>query len=86
MSSLATAPQVLSAVACEAIQGLTASPKTLNPWLFYDEVGSRLFEQITTLPEYYLTRTERAIFAAHSDDILAHASGGQRLTLLELGA
>jgi dimethylhistidine N-methyltransferase len=86
MSSLATAPQVLSAVACEAIQGLAASPKTLSPWLFYDEAGSHLFEQITALPEYYLTRTERAIFAAHADDILAHAAAGQQLTLLELGA
>ena len=59
------------AVLTEALAGLTAHPqKTLPPWLFYDQRGSALFEQITTLPEYYLTRTERALFAAHSADIL----------------
>jgi dimethylhistidine N-methyltransferase len=59
------------AVLNEALSGLTAAPqKTLPPWLFYDELGSQLFEQITELPEYYLTRTERALFAAHADDIL----------------
>jgi dimethylhistidine N-methyltransferase len=58
------------AVACEARKGLTSRPKTLSPWLFYDEAGSQLFEQITMLPEYYLTRTERDLFAAHSAEIL----------------
>jgi L-histidine N-alpha-methyltransferase len=86
MSSLATAPEITSAVASEAILGLTASPKTLTPWLFYDEAGSHLFEQITTLPEYYLTRTERGILAAHADEILIQAAGDARLTLVELGA
>ena len=86
MSSLAIASEVVHAVACEAIQGLTAEPKTLSPWLFYDEAGSHLFEQITALPEYYLTRAERSIFADHADEILAHAAGGKRLTLIELGA
>lgn len=76
------------AVATEARAGLTAHPRTLSPWLFYDEAGSRLFEAITELPEYYLTRTERDIFAAHADEILREAASGgkQRLTLIELGA
>jgi L-histidine Nalpha-methyltransferase len=78
------------AVSREARVGLTATPKTLAPWLFYDEAGSRLFEQITELPEYYLTRTERSIFAAHADEILSEAARGQgpagKLTLIELGA
>lgn len=78
------------AVAHEARAGLTASPKTLSPWLFYDETGSHLFEEITDLPEYYLTRTERSIFAAHADEILREAARGQgpagKLTLIELGA
>ena len=61
------------------------------PWLFYDHVGSRLFEQITELPEYYLTRTERAIFAAHSEEMIASAAGAAegelaRLRIAELGA
>jgi L-histidine Nalpha-methyltransferase len=58
------------AVLNEALSGLTGTPKTLSPWLFYDERGSQLFEAITDLPEYYLTRTERALFATHADDIL----------------
>jgi L-histidine N-alpha-methyltransferase len=74
------------AVLTEALSGLTSSPKTLSPWLFYDERGSQLFEQITALPEYYLTRTERAILSAHAEEILETASQGSRLTLIELGA
>ena len=57
------------AVAAEARHGLTSTPKSLAPWLFYDEAGSRLFEQITALPEYYLTRAERDIFTAHAGEI-----------------
>ncbi len=95
MSTLLTAPDVigisalLQAIAHEAKHGLTATPKTLSPWLFYDEAGSHLFEQITELPEYYLTRTERGIFTAHADEILRTAGGGENastLTLIELGA
>jgi L-histidine Nalpha-methyltransferase len=76
------------AVATEVRAGLTSSPRTLAPWLFYDEAGSQLFEAITELPEYYLTRTEREIFSAHADEILREAAGEgkQRLTLIELGA
>jgi L-histidine N-alpha-methyltransferase len=74
------------AVAEAAYAGLTATAKWLTPWLFYDERGSELFERITELPEYYLTRTERALFVAHADEIIAAASGGERLTLAELGA
>ena len=66
----ATPLSVNEAVLNEALSGLTATPKTLSPWLFYDQRGSDLFEQITDLPEYYLTRTERALFATHADDIL----------------
>ena len=71
MSSIALEPVVNEAVAAEAFRGLTSAPKTLAPWLFYDEAGSRLFEQITALPEYYLTRTERSIFTAHADEIFS---------------
>jgi len=68
--------------------GLTASRKWLPPWLFYDEAGSRLFDEITERPEYYLTRTERDIFAAHGAEMLSHAAGGSsgRLRITELGA
>jgi len=72
------------AVADEARRGLTSTPKTLSPWLFYDEPGSRLFEQITALPEYYLTRTERDLFHAHADQIFLSLIAN--LTIAELGA
>ena len=58
-------------VADAARRGLTSTPKSLPPWLFYDAPGSRLFEQITTLPEYYLTRTERDLFSAHAAEIFS---------------
>lgn len=52
----ATDPSVIAA----ALAGLRAPRKTLPPWLFYDAEGCRLFYRITELPEYYLTRAERA--------------------------
>jgi L-histidine N-alpha-methyltransferase len=76
----------------EVYRGLTARPRTLSPWLFYDQQGSELFEQITELDEYYVTRTERSIFASQADAIIAEAAaptahGMQRdLTMIELGA
>ena len=49
--------------------GLTAAPKMLPPVYFYDERGSKLFDAITRLPEYYPTRSERSILDAHAKDI-----------------
>ena len=73
------------AILSEALAGLNAVPqKTLPPWLFYDQRGSQLFEQITGLPEYYLTRTERALLAAHAHDILLEFVSP--VTIAELGA
>jgi L-histidine Nalpha-methyltransferase len=66
--------------------GLASAPRCLPPWLFYDEAGSRLFEEITDLPEYYLTRTERSILAAHAGDIVARAAAGESLRIAELGS
>ena len=56
--------------------------------MFYDAEGSRLFERITTLPQYYPTRTERAILAANADAIVTRAHGDRSLPLriVELGA
>lgn len=75
-----------TALGSEVYRGLTARPKALSPWLFYDARGSELFEQITELPEYYPTRTERSILSAHADQIVAAAAGCERLTMIELGA
>ncbi len=90
-----------SAVAAAVSTGLSAKRKWLPAWLFYDAQGSRLFERITQLPEYYLTRTERAIFTGYADGIIAAAlaayqramddgnvqpDGSGKLRVLELGA
>ena len=76
--------EAVSPVAAAVCTGLTATPRTLPPWLFYDEAGSQLFKQITALPEYYLTRTERAIFERHADDIFLDLVSP--VTIAELGA
>jgi L-histidine N-alpha-methyltransferase len=65
-------------VAVAVRDGLSSNPKRLPPWLFYDEAGSGLFNQITELPEYYLTRTERAIFAVDAGAMIARAAAGDR--------
>ncbi|AXC09573.1 Dimethylhistidine N-methyltransferase [Acidisarcina polymorpha] len=67
------------------LRGLSGRPRSLSPWLFYDDEGSRLFEAITELPEYYVTRAEREILTSHADEIIAGAGSGD-LTIYELGA
>ena len=61
-------------------------PKWLPSWLFYDAAGSRLFDEITRIPEYYVTRTERGILSKHAAEIVARAAGNQILRVVELGA
>jgi L-histidine N-alpha-methyltransferase len=63
--------------------GLTAAQKWLPPKWFYDARGSELFEEITTLPEYYPTRCEREILAREAAEI-ARITGAH--TLVELGS
>jgi len=72
----------------EVRRGLIRRPRSLSPWMFYDAEGSRLFERITTLPEYYPTRTERDILAKHAEAIVAaaHSDRSSPLRLVELGA
>jgi len=67
-------------------EGLMLSAKKLPPWLFYDEAGSLLFEQITALPEYYLTRIERELLTEYAGDMIEAAAAGERVRLVELGA
>jgi L-histidine Nalpha-methyltransferase len=63
--------------------GLTSRPKELPPVYFYDERGSRLFDEITRLPEYYPTRSERSILDAHAKEMVLHAEAD---VLVEIGA
>ncbi|MGE0331223.1 MAG: L-histidine N(alpha)-methyltransferase [Ramlibacter sp.] len=72
------------AVRAELLQGLRAPQAHTSPKYLYDALGSRLFEAITELPEYYPTRTEAAIFSAHGAAMAACAPSGA--TLIDLGA
>ena len=68
----------------EIVRGLQSRPAQAAPKYFYDKLGSHLFEAITELPEYYPTRTEAAIFAAHGAAMAQHIGAGA--TLVDLGA
>jgi L-histidine N-alpha-methyltransferase len=68
----------------ELAGGLLATPARTSPKYLYDPLGSRLFDAITELPEYYPTRTEAALLAAHGAAIAAEVPQGA--TLVDLGA
>lgn len=61
----------LEEMARDVREGLGSRPRTLPPKYFYDARGSRLFERITELPEYYQTRTERALLERIAPDLVA---------------
>jgi L-histidine N-alpha-methyltransferase len=72
-----------AALEADVRSGLASTPKSIPPVWFYDEEGSRLFELITSLPEYYPTRAERHLLEQFAPEVarLSHAD-----TLVELGA
>jgi len=65
-------------------RGLTSNPKHLFPKYLYDELGSRLFEAICEVDEYYLTRSEDEILTTHAEEIVAAIPECE--TLIELGS
>jgi dimethylhistidine N-methyltransferase len=73
-----------AAFAEDVRSGLMASPKRLSCCYFYDREGSLLFEEICTLPEYYLTRAEREILEKHADELAAILPNNVRV--VELGS
>jgi len=73
-----------TAFARDVRAGLTGSPKRLPCCYFYDDEGSRLFEAICELPEYYLTRAEREILQEHAGELASRFP--ERITLVELGS
>ena len=81
---LQLAPQRSQALRDELVQGLVQPQPSIAPKFLYDTLGSKLFEAITELDEYYPTRTETAIFERHRD-ALAQACGSGH-TLVDLGA
>jgi dimethylhistidine N-methyltransferase len=68
----------------ELLAGLQATAAYTSPKYLYDALGSKLFEAITEVPEYYPTRTEAAIFAQYQNIIASHVPQG--MALIDLGA
>lgn len=68
----------------EVLQGLASRPRRIAPKFFYDERGSRLFDAICELPEYYQTRTEMGILETCAGEVARLA--GPDCTLIELGS
>jgi len=68
----------------ELIEGLSQPQKMISPKYFYDEVGSQLFEEITELPEYYLTDAELEIMRRYVDEMVELI--GKQASLIEFGS
>lgn len=90
MTALAEEPMILDLAPpladfrAETLAGLAGRPKSLPSKFFYDEAGSKLFERICNLPEYYLTRTELAILRQHARDIARCV--GPNVEVIEYGS
>ncbi|MCH7525845.1 MAG: L-histidine N(alpha)-methyltransferase [Planctomycetes bacterium] len=78
------APDAVDAFADDVREGLGKPQKSLPAKYLYDKTGSRLFEKICELPEYYLTRTEEEILSTHAERIVE--ATGEAAVLTELGA
>ncbi len=87
MQQIANEVTELTGIASDTIQGLSSSPKYLLPKYFYDDRGSRIFQDIMKMPEYYLTDCELEIFSTHKKQIAdAMKEGISKFELIELGA
>ena len=75
---------VVPEIAEDVERGLSAPSKSLPPKLFYDAAGSALFEEITRLPEYYLTRTELKVLTERAEEIAQRCPA--RASIVELGS
>lgn len=71
--------------ALDILVGLSENPKTIPSHYLYDEEGSRLFQEITLLPEYYITECEKEVLTRYADK-LAELSAGEPFNLVEFGA
>ena len=75
-----------TAALTELRQALSRDPREIPCKYLYDDRGSALFEQITGLPEYYPTRTERALLVAQAEAIVDAAGGARLAEMVELGS
>jgi L-histidine Nalpha-methyltransferase len=83
---LLTPGEIVAALQADVLAGLSApaGERSVPPKWFYDDRGSKLFDEITRLPEYYPTRRERSILANRAASIMAGSA--QVTTLIELGS
>src|SRR5437773_6127218 len=77
-------PRVQPGFRTAALEGLQKEQKTIPSRFLYDEVGSALFEAITRLHEYYLTRKERSILQSAADQIVQAV--GKKIEMVEFGS
>ena len=84
VAPLSAPSRIPAAFAADVLEGLKSDPKYLSAKYFYDSTGSRLFERITQLPEYYPTRTELGILNAHAGEIAQRFPA--RAALIEFGS
>lgn len=84
LACLHTAPLFSDPFADSLLNGLRKSPKEIACKYFYDDAGSRLFDRICELPEYYQTRTETALLERHAEEIAALI--GKDAEIVEFGA
>jgi L-histidine N-alpha-methyltransferase len=82
----ATADTEKMQFAQDIIQGLSCNPKTLSSKYFYDGTGSKIFQQIMELPEYYLTRTETEIFTKQQEEIITSFCNTGSFDVVDLGS
>lgn len=79
--------EVLTGIAIDTHKGLSARPKYLLPKYFYDDTGSRIFQDIMRMPEYYLTDCELEVFSTYKTEIAnAFLDEADSINLIELGA
>ena len=77
----------VSDIASDTLEGLSAESKYLLPKYFYDDAGSRIFQNIMTMPEYYLTNCEKEIFETSKQQITnLFRYNGSNFDLIELGS
>lgn len=78
---------IASAIATEVMAGLRKTPKSISSKFFYDAKGSEIFQQIMSMPEYYLTDAEAAIMREQSDALTREfCESCEHVDLVELGA
>ena len=70
----------------DVLTGLSAEPKYLSSKYFYDDNGSRIFQEIMTMPEYYLTNAEYEILSLQSQQIIDALKFKEPFNIIELGA